>query len=606
MKIKQHASITLGFRPLRTRRWLRLSAVGALFAAWLAPTAEAQERTTFISIDQKDSKTSAADDELLRLSAQRLREPLSPMSYDYGPAITALSEWRERSPEVPYLARVTPYVYIAAEMLGADFEIAGTYLGNSGGTTYRSHFVVNKEKLLATLKLGDQQPNLEDLLAFIREKAGSGFPARFVYHNQFSTSSYFLPALFFRSHGFFAMDESTRGLTAIHSEKLEGNSSSLLVKAVADGRADFAAVWDDTMKKFLPGGEEQERGRRVFFIPHPTELPNDLLVCSRSLLERRAGAKGADKTKTAFQTLFAGDEAGSAKARLDIGIGDFQTWVDINDAVQAREALAGLRWLASDRRVPVTVRVGRKDDQDKRITGAYLEAARQAVRLSGTEFVLHEDGFHKREDYVWTLGWVREGHVTVTSEIPAFAVKQVFHISFQPAESGADQQDLTQRIGNLLTSRLHRLRQIWPYDDERPLVIRDVPFSLAPGTTVKVQKIRWNDMLHNDFAGIGDPRLVEVESVDFFKFKLVKERFRLAIGDAAGATPLDPMSPVAYRVLLMRPQEPQAMFAVLNGVFFVLVGLSAVGAAFTLRRTRRLPASSGLRELVPAAPVPAK
>lgn len=551
-----------------------------------ASPAAAQQRATFVSIDQDDEQIRQADDKLREKLVEKLDEALSPSPFGYGQAINKLSEWSELQGETPYLARVTPYVYIAAEMLGAEFEIVGTYVSDATRrTTYHSYFVVNREAMKNAIGVGDKTPDLNDLRDFIRRRAEADSPAGFIYHSRFSTSSYFLPALFFRGNNIFAMPESTASLTAIDSRPIEGNSSSKLVEEVAAGRADFAAVWDGTKVKFETG-ERAALGRQVHFIQLPTPLPNDLLVGSPGLAKRAA------------EKLFpAGAGGGGKRGQLAIGIDDFQGWLDINAAAEARDALAGLRWLAREQRVPVTVRIATADD---RIPPGYVEAARQAVRLAGTELVLHDDSFHRGEDYVWTLRWVREGHVNLESRIPVFEVEppsrrrnacsppcQLFRISFQPAEPGAEEQDLTQRIGNILASRLHRVRHVWPYDDERPLVIRDLPFSLAPGATAAVQKIRWNDPLRNAFTTFGDPRPVEVESADFFKFRLAKERFRLAMGDGQGVAPLDPMSPLAYRVLLQRPQEPQTVFHVFNVVFFALVGLSGTGTVLAFRRSRR-------------------
>ncbi|HEX9668328.1 MAG TPA: PhnD/SsuA/transferrin family substrate-binding protein [Thermoanaerobaculia bacterium] len=561
----------------RLYAWLLLLAV--LWAVAASPAA-AQTSVKFVSIDQDDQKTADADEILRALLERKLGEPLNADPLDYAMAIKNLSDSSARMRETPYLARVTPYVYIAAEMLGADFEIVGTYISKATvsetnpGTTYHSYFVVNREALDSSLELRGKQPDLDDLLEFVRNRAAQASPARFVYHSRFSTSSFFLPALFFRRNSIFDMSESTPGLTAIQSEEIGGNSSSRLVEEVADGGAQLAAVWDGTMVKFLSGedAEQRQRGEKVYFIPLPTELPNDLLVCSRSLLK-------SPQRRSAVRKLFT--TRGGGSARLEIDKADFLAWVDINQAGKAWDALADLRWLASERRTPVVVRVAR----GRGIPGGYLEAARQGVRLSGTEFVLYDNRFHKKVDYDWTLGWVREGHITLTSDIPAFGVKpQVFRISFQPASAAAEEQDLTQRIGNILASRVHRIRYIWPYDDDPPLVIRDVPFSLAPGTPVAVQKIRWTDPLHNLFTGLVGPSRVAVEGADFFKFRLVDKEFRLAMGDARG---VDPMSREAYRVLLERPPEPQTVFHVFNVVFFALVGLSGTGTVLAFRRSRR-------------------
>lgn len=557
----------MGFSPSRPRLlpiWGWLAVLAALLSAPAALPAAAEERIKFVSINQRDEEIETADEKLLdHLREKLLPRAVSPDRPKYERAITKLSD---RNESAPYVARVTPYVYVAAEMLGADFEIAGTYVGEAGGTTYHSHFVVNKERF------GNRRAELSDLLDFIRDRAESGKPTRFVYHSRFSTSSYFLPALFFRSHDIFARDD-------IVSEE-HGDSSSGLVAEVADGEADFAAVWDGTKNNFLKDfPPESERGAKVVFIQLPTALPNDLLVCSQSLREQLG-----QEEKTAAQLLLGTAEAGKEAAQLDIGIGDVQTWIDINQAREAREALAELRWQASERRVPVTVGIEREDD---RVPEAYLEAARQAVRLSGTEFVLYDDALYEKEDFKWTLGWVREGHLKLVSEVPDFHSEQEFRISFLPADPGAEEQDLAQRIGNILTSRLHRLRYVWPYLNERPLVIRDVPFSPAPKTAVRVQRIQWNDPLRNDFSEGGDPHPVEVKSTDFFKFELTKKGFRLAMGDDEGNAKLDPMSNVAYRVLVARPEEPYRTFTVLNALFFGLVGLSGAGTVLAVRQARR-------------------
>lgn len=532
----------------------------ALLVPILLATAPAATPQTikFISIEQNDADTRRADDELRDLLAEELGASLNPTRYGYFQAINVLSEWRKEMGETPYLARVTPYVFIAAEMLGANFEILGTYESRATSrTTYHSYFVVNREAFDATVPVAGRQPDPDDVLAFIRTKAESARPVRFIYHSRFSTSSYFLPALFFHRNEIFTMGDSG-GLGTIRSEDIAGNSSTPLVEEVASGRADLAAVWDGTKVKFKPGGAYPQVGAKVYFIQLPTALPNDLLVGSRSL---------GDEAKAKIRRAFA---PSVDRARIDTG--DFVRWVDIQKSDEALEALAALRWRAHEPPARVTVKIEKGDD---RITDGFVEAARQAVRLSGTEFALYDPSFHEMVDYEWTLKSVREGHLILASKIPGFGVDQEFRISFQPAGENAEENDLTQRIGNLVDSRLHRVRYVWPYDEQHPAVIRDVPFSLAAGTEVKVQRIIWNDPLHNDYS-IDDRRDVEIRSADFYKFRLAKE-------DVA-ATSLEPMSKVAYRVLLVRPDEPETMFAVFNGVFYALVTLSLAGTFVAFRR----------------------
>src|SRR5215204_5082472 len=78
-----------------------------------------------------DKETAAADTRLKRFlekavsagsaadaSHRRKRFPLQTMPY--GDVIRAFAE---AGPERPYLARITPYAYVAAEMLGAKLNI---------------------------------------------------------------------------------------------------------------------------------------------------------------------------------------------------------------------------------------------------------------------------------------------------------------------------------------------------------------------------------------------------------------------------------------------------------------------------------------------------
>ena len=86
----------------------------------------------------------------------------------------------------------------------------------------------------------------------------------------------------------FATAEATdasEGIVPLRVAKDPGGSSSALVDQVANGRADIAAVWDGTKKKFenTPTGA---RGGNFIQLPEP--IPNDLLVCARWLPKERA------------------------------------------------------------------------------------------------------------------------------------------------------------------------------------------------------------------------------------------------------------------------------------------------------------------------------
>ena len=83
-----------------------------------------------------------------------------------------------------------------------------------------------------------------------------------------------------------------------------------------------------------------------------------------------------------------------------IDLANIREWEDIEDAYEAREALARLRRLAAQPPAPVTVEVMGSEEQ----SSDYVEIARQAIRLSATEFVVHDEHFHRNPpDVSWTL-----------------------------------------------------------------------------------------------------------------------------------------------------------------------------------------------------------
>ena len=86
-----------------------------------------------------------------------------------------------------YFVRMTPYAFVAAEMLGARLEVLATYESvATGTTTYRSCFVVNAKKFQGFPATMD---GIHDYLRRLPK------PARFVYHDKFSASSYLLQLL---------------------------------------------------------------------------------------------------------------------------------------------------------------------------------------------------------------------------------------------------------------------------------------------------------------------------------------------------------------------------------------------------------------------------
>ncbi len=549
-------------RAARRPPGFKLGAI-ALLALALATPAAAEERLAFIGV-ALDQPTRQADALLQDYLHRRAGVAFAPEELEYARVIDRLANW---APEEGHLlARTTPYVYVAAEMLGADLEILATYTSaTTGSQTYGAYFVVRRADFPAA-------PALDELIRWLRSRPE---PARFVYHSKFSTSSFFLPSLYFRQRNVFHMPEATASLAAIHSRQIEENSSTALVRLVAAGEADLAAVWDGTRARFETGGRHQAQGEQVHFIRLPTALPNDLLVCSASL---------AAETKAALRAAI------EAMGPAAIDHGDFETWVGIREATEARQTLAELRWLARQRTAPVTVEIRGSSDGQRPLSAELLEAARQAVRLSGTEFVLYDEDYHEHVDYRWTLEGVHDGAVVLRSLITGSGLdEQVFRISFR------DTDGLTSRIALILRSRMHRIRYVWPYSESSPIVIRDTAAALARGAPVKVQRISWLDPPRNEFrqGPVFDARLTDA---DFYRYALEREDFARA---GEGGAAFDAMSNVAYRVILVAPRQEQGLFGALTIAFVALLALAAGGAAHDLRRRRRRSLDSDVTELQP-------
>jgi ABC-type phosphate/phosphonate transport system substrate-binding protein len=473
------------------------------------------------------------------------------MPMEYEEAIHRLAGWTRGNQ--PYVARMTPYAYVAAEMLGADFDILATYNSKATTvTTYHSYFVVNRKNF------SHPDPGLSDLLEFLRRG-----PARFVYHDRFSTSSYFLPSLYFRSQRIFTTSEVPDPgdhIIRLQVAKDPGGSSSGLVEKVANGEADLAAVWDGTKQKF----EHGPVGDRVYFIQLPDPVPNDLLVCSRWI-----PAAVADQLRKAIGSMNQNDPG-------EIQTGDYRWWVDFKEADAARTALANLRRIAGQQRAPVTVQIqmAASDGASRGVT-EYVEAARQAIRLSATEFVVYDEDSYNHKDVVWTLALAHPGAVDLKTEIVGSELPpQQFQISF------TNSSDLAKRIGALIHSRMHRIRYIWPYEEKSPTIIRDVDFSVLPGTLLKARRITWLNPERNYFRE-GDLFDVSVKSADFYKFMLDDARFPTAAG--AGWAQ-EPMSNVAYRVVLVRPAEEPFIFQALTAALVGLLAATAAACTLDIRR----------------------
>jgi hypothetical protein len=204
-----------------------------------------------------------------------------------------------------------------------------------------------------------------------------------------------------------------------------------------------------------------------------------------------------------------------------------------------------------------------------------VEAARHAVRLSGTEHVVFDEDFHVHIDVVWTLDEIHDGAARLTSSIPGTGIDdQVFPISFR------DPQDLTRRIVNLAQTRLHRIRYVWSYSGGQPIVIRDTTLSMPADRRAPVQRITWLDPDRNSFRA-GPIFEVGVKASSLFVHELEAEDFRRSGGIAAD---LDPMSNVSYRVYQVRVTPSNTWFRIATGTLPGLLVLAAVAAVFALRR----------------------
>jgi ABC-type phosphate/phosphonate transport system substrate-binding protein len=541
--------------------WPRASIVAGtlgLLALVASVPARGQPPMAFIGVAlDKDSRL--ADRKLADYLFQKTGRRFSLEDLEYERVVDRLVNWRREDGH--FVARATPYVYVAAEMLGAQLDLLATYTSAAtGGTIYHSYFVVGRQHF-------SSQPTLYDLERFL---AGRTTPARFVYHNQFSTSSYFLPSLYFRSRKIFNMPEATESLVAISAVRVPEASSSALVEMVARGEADLAAVWDDTKARFDRVSPPNPAGRRVYFIQLPTALPNDLLVCSSGL---------DPETKNRLR------DAVEAMTPTQIATGDFRSWTGITAATDTRLALADLRWLARERPYPATVDIRVAPGSDGGRAAVLAEAARQAVRLAGTEFVLHDADFHEHIDFVWTVEPIHDGAGSLRSAIPGSDVpEQVFRISFH------DHEDLTKRLVSIITSRLHRIRYVWPYSSTRPLVVRDLALPLQPGSAVKMQRILWIDPERNKFRG-GPVLDARVRAAGFYRYEL--EHADSGQGGEGGLQ-LDAMSNASYRVILLRTTEERLLFRLLTIALVALAVLAGAAASWDLFRSRRAVAMVGL------------
>lgn len=535
-----------GVRPAGWRRWagwLALAGVGPLALGPVARGAAGDPAVTFVGV-ALDAETARADERLREYLRGKEGLKFEPRDMEYGAAIDTLVRWNVAE-KGPLIARVTPYVYVLAEMLGANLEILGTYVSKrTRETTYQSYFVMHR----------GAGSDVDDLEALVKHLRGRPEPARFVYHNKFSSSSYLLPSLQFRRLGVFSANlrnSPEQKHVFIQAEKPAGvNESSDLIRLVKQRQAEIAAVWEGTQSKFA--GDPDLR-----FIKLPNLLPNDLLVFTSM-----PGRTLRDRLVASLRQM----------QDTDINIGDFLRWQDFNTTPEARRALAGLRRMTKPSLAPVPIKIRGGHQEGAELEPALFEAARQAVQLSGTEFTLYDEDFHKQFDVLWTLRRSHDDSLVITSEYPDFKLPpQVFHISYKKG----DHESLVARIEEQIANSIHRVRDIWAFDDETPTVLRDVRFSLPAGTLARAVKITWNDVTNNDRV-VGTPFDVMVVAGDFNSFKLKGDGFpKRADGTRYD---FDPLSNVMHRVILVRPESDNRAFRVGTHLLVALMGLAGIFA----------------------------
>ena len=608
--------------PRGTSAALRALAILPLVAV-LGACQSGDERADAVRRAQRLDLINIDYDEDVRQGAERLQRHLQqelglqdidikPQGYD-----AAVRTLIDPSRDVEYVAWVTPYVYVVAEMLGAEFEVVGTYRsqavldslqkaanGDGGGEaeavaagpqegegyTYRSYFVVNRADMERILGERTEAPGLPALEEYLRVLERRGEEPEFFFHSKFSTSSFFLPSVYFRDQGMIDVIRA-RDIRVSLGKMGESVSSKRLVERVAKGaQPAIAAVWDGTKTAFESGDRWLDYGQHVHFIPLDEELPNDLLVVSASM-----SLADRERISDAIASM---EPAGP---ELDT---EFRLWRPIDAEVtrKARSALVGLRQLAREQIAPVTVMIeeapGSKNkcfDPGSRAVAEAGEAAvlrklrnaaEDAVRLSGTEFVLWNE-FFEHNDFRWSLGLTHDGAVKLCSRIEGMGTRwdQEFLISYE------DPTDLTERVGDLIRSRMNRLRHVWPYSkDETPTILRDVDFEVAVGERVQVQKIRWLDREHNNFRDEG--------TFDAQVLRADKRKFELSSQGFSGG--FDPMGSLSYRAVLPRPSEERPLFTILTAVLLVLFLAATVAAVLDLRRAAA-PVTAAPTDLVAVA-----
>lgn len=502
---------------------------------------------------------------------QELRDFLSPATgltfqragFDaYEKEIHAVAH---RHDGTPYVARMTPYAYVVAELTGADFDILATYKSKRNTYTYHSYFVVRPQYADFAFSA---EPTLQEVADFLSKAPSAkppgspAMPRLFIYHDEFSASSYFVPSVFFRRQHIFNVPEAQRRAAVFPIIARQfGSSSSQLIREVAEGRADIAAVWDDPKDNV-----SADIKGKVKFIRLDDVLPNDLLVVAKWL---------DPETKKKIQDKI--NEMSCDKPQFS---GDYVCWQPIAKAPEAQAALEDLKRKAVAPPTPITVQIPIPDDLDRREKAQpgyrrkfeeYVRAAKEAIRFAGTEFVVHDSYATTKPDVIWTMDIVHDGALHLTSKV----ADEEDITAVESSISFTDTADLEKHIGSFLVTRMPRFRYIWAYKKELPTVLRDIAFTPAADATI--QRITWQDPEGHLF-NIGSSIKARVTKADALKFELDIPNEKL---------PLDPMSNTAYRVILVPPVVESPALQYMTFALVVLLVLAAAAAVFDFARSRQ-------------------
>ena len=541
------------------QRLIYLCALAWLWSVIFPGTAVSQQRTLiqFLSV-ASDTDTKQADQKLLDYLRHKVPVTFEKQEMAYESAIKALVDW-DSEKQGPLLARVTPYAFVVAEMLGADMAIVGTYLNKkSNSVTGGSYLVVHKEfgyEKTEALKdfarhLDNPKTQTKDFIKILRQRET---PARFVYHSKFSTSSYFLPSLYFKKRSIFSLftqPKDKQKFITIHSLAPDGIAApSDLIPIIKNRQADFAAIRESVKNQFDTDAD-------LKFIKLPYSTPNDLLVMVKPFNKLIKQIK--DQILETIQRMEA----------TDINEGDILKWEDFNASPKARKSLANLRYLAKTTPHPVVINIRKSQKEKSGIDEKHLEATRQAVRFSGTEMVLFDEDYHSAFDVLWTLETRHDHSILLTSTIMDSGLTQEFSVSYRIG----DMESLTSRISRVIDHKMHRIRYIWPFDDETARVLRDVEFQIPVGQQLKVQKITWSDFNINEYT-VDTPFNVEVTQSDFHSFELKGKGFPQKEDGKFG---FEPLGNVTYRVFLERTPNAGDTYKMATKILIGLFGLAAL------------------------------